>query len=236
MTTAHIVKSFDTDLDTLQNTIVEMAKLAARELAGALTALERRDSAAAAMAAASDAEINDKERAIDHLAISMIARRQPMATDLRAIIASLRIATDLERIGDYAKSIANHSVTLSSLEQVGEEQAILKLGRDMLDMLDDAMTAYLTRDVALAEAVRHRDEANDRAYTGIFQNLLNLNSRESCRTSACVHLILVARALERIGDHITNIVEHALFVIRGDQPADNRPKADRTAFAVAEPR
>ncbi len=234
MPAAHIVKSFDQDLGALRDALMEMASLAEHELESALKALEMRDGEAAAIAAASDAAVNKQEHLIDNLAVTLIARRQPMAGDLRAIIAGLRIATDLERIGDYAKGLANHASTLSTLEPVGVEPAMIQLGASVLTLLRDAINAYVRADADEAFAVRARDVEVDRAYSEVFRSLLNLNARDGAKTSACVHLILVARALERVGDHATNIGEHVMFALQGGSPAGNRPKADRTAFMTAE--
>ncbi len=234
MGAAHIVRSFDQELGALRDLLMEMASLAEHELESALKALETRDAVAAAAAAASDAAVNKQEHLIDNLAVSLIARRQPMANDLRTIVAGLRISTDLERIGDYAKSLANHSVTLAGIEPVGVEPAIVKLGAKVMGLLRASINAYVRADADEALAVRAGDVAIDQAYSEVFRTLLNLNTQDAARTSACVHLILVARALERIGDHATNIGEHVLFAITGGTPAENRPKADRTAFMTAE--
>lgn len=234
MASGHTVTAFDDDLNTLKDTIAEMAGLAEQELAQALSALGERDGEGAASAADADDAINQRERAIDELAIRIIATRQPMANDLRAIIAGLRTANDLERIGDQAKNIANRALTLSQMPPTGMESAVLQLGSLVRDMLRDVIDAFMVLDEAKAQAVRARDEEIDIAHTELFREILGINAADATKASACTHLSLVARSLERIGDHVTNIAEDILFIVHGTIPLDDRTKADESFFVTHE--
>ena len=232
MPSEHIVKSFDDELNALQNSISEMGKFAQVGLGAALTALKSRDPELAEQAADADEAVNQRERTIDKMAIQMIAMRQPMAADLRAIIGSLRAADDLERIGDQAKNIANRTVTLTKLSPVGAEGEIMAMGEIVQEMLHDILDAFATGNVEMAEAVRGRDVEVDRLHTSIFQLLLSLNSGDTRHASACTHLSFVARSLERIGDYATDIAEEIIFIVTGSSPLEDREKADDSFFVI----
>ena len=174
--------------------------------------------------------INSSERIIDNLVVSTIVLHQPMASDCRQLIAALRISRDLERVGDYATNIANHSITLDQLPATGEEQKLSEMGQAVQAMLDRLINAYTSMDSNEAEALRQQDEDIDNRYTEIFADLVAISSKQPELSSACTHLILIGRSLERIGDHITDIAEEILFVVNGEFPEDDRIKADGSAF------
>ena len=230
----HTQKSFDADLGKLHSAIVELGDMVSKELDAAMDALSHHDANEAAEVGDVDISVNLKERHIDDLAIRIIALRQPMATDLRFIISSLQIARDLERIGDYAENIADHTLTLAQMGDTGVEAKIVELGAKVKAMLAEILETFTSRDVKRALEIRNRDVENDSLYTDIFRELLNMNCGAKGKSSACVHLLFVARSLERIGDHITNIAEHVVYIVTGKVPADSRPKADLTAFLMAE--
>ena len=227
--TNHIVKSFDSELSKLAQTITEMGEMSAQELHAALQALEHRDAAKAMKVPIADEMIDEHERTVDELGISVIALRQPMAADLRFVIASLKIAKDLERIGDYSKNIAKHAATFLQLKPTGLESEVLKLGYLVHTMLNDVMAAFIAWDMPGARAIRERDIENDRLYSSLFERILNLNCEMSGKAPACTHLIFIARALERIGDHVTAIAEDVVFFVDGKRPSTKRGKADRSA-------
>ncbi len=230
MSNQHTLKSFDKNLQSVQEKVLGMAEMVKRELADCLQAFADRDHLEASDAAAADMLINASERNIDNLVVSTIVLHQPMASDCRQLIAALRIARDLERIGDYATNIANHSKTLDQLSTTGEEHKLSDMGRAVQAMLDDLITAYASMDSDAAEGLRQQDEDIDNRYTEIFADLVAISSKQAELSSACTHLVLIGRSLERIGDHITDIAEEILFVVNGEFPEDDRIKADGSAF------
>lgn len=230
MTSQHILKPFEKDLQSVHFKITGMAEMVYQELSDSLKAFEDRDQDEASDAVAADVLINDCERIIDNLIVSTIILHQPMASDCRRLIAALRIAKDLERVGDYATNIANHSSTLDQLKLTGEEQRVLEMGKAVLSMMGSLIKAYESQDVIAAESIRQQDEEIDNQYTQIFADLISINRQDAELASACTHLILIARSLERIGDHITDIAEEILFVVNGNFPEDDRIKADGSAF------
>ncbi len=166
------------------------------------------------------------------MAIRMIALRQPSASDLRMVVASLRISADLERIGDYAKNAAHHLQTLQTLAPTGLEERVADIGRAVRKLIEDALSAYARKDEALAEAVRHADQSVDEQYTQLFKASLELMADDGGQVSGGTYLLFIARAFERIGDHGTNVAEDVLFLERGHIPEDDRIKADQSASIV----
>ncbi|KAG1707757.1 Phosphate-specific transport system accessory protein PhoU [Nymphon striatum] len=230
MTSQHILKPFDKDLQSVRQKIWGMAVMVKQELSDSLNAFEHRDQDEALDAVAADILINDSERIIDNLVVSTIVLHQPMASDCRQLIAALRISNDLERIGDYSTNIANHSSTLNQLKITGEEPRILDMGKATLKLMENLITAYENQDADAAEKIRQQDEDIDNQYTQIFADLISINKKNPELASVCTHLVLIARSLERIGDHITDIAEEILFVVNGTFPEDDRIKADGSAF------
>lgn len=230
MSLQHTLKPFEQKLQTIRAKVAGMAAMTSQELAHSLQALKDRDQDEAADTAAEDVLINASERVIDELVIQTIAMYQPMAADCRLLVAALRIARDLERIGDYATNIANHSGTLDQLELTGEEQLVHEMGQTIQTMMNHVITAYTEQDVAAAEAIRQQDEQVDKQYTQIFTNLVRTSTQQPELSAACTHLVFVARSLERIGDHITDIAEEIIFIVNGKLPEESRIKADGSAF------
>ena len=232
MSPQHTLKAFDHDLEEIRDKVLGMARMTSQELHDCFQAFSERDEALATDASGADELINASERQIDELIVRALTRRQPMASDCRNLIAALRISRDLERIGDYATNIANHSTTLDQLQTTGEEQRVLDLGHAVQTMLDEAIQAYAEGDAALAETVRDQDEDIDRLYTKIFADLVEISRGQGEAACASIHLLFIARSLERIGDHITDIAEEIIYVINGDFPEDERHKADESAFVL----
>ncbi len=227
---SHIQKSFDKDLEQIHNKITMMAEMVSQELEDSLQAFIDRDIDEASDAVAADDLINASERMIDNQIITAIVMHQPVATDLRELISALRISRDLERIGDYANSIANHSTTLDQLEITGEEQRVIDMGHAVLTMIAEVIDAWIKQDADKASLVRQQDEQIDELYSKIFSDLLVVNAQNARLASACTHLIFIARNLERIGDLTTDIAEEILYTVNGQFPDDERAKADETAF------
>jgi len=230
MSSEHIQKSFDNDLADVRRKVTIMAEMVSQELLDSIQAFVDRDQQQAIDSAAADDLINASERLLDDLIIRSIVLHQPMASDCRQLIAALRISKDLERIGDYATNIANHSTTLDQLEVTGEEQRVIDMAHAVQTMLQEVIEAYVDADTKKAKLVRDQDMDIDELFTKIFSDLLIINRNNAEMASACSHLSFIARSLERIGDHVTDIAEEILYIVNGDFPEDERIKADKSAF------
>ena len=228
MRTDYIQSSFDIDMQRIHHEVVMMAEMASRELADSIQAFAERDQQQASETMAADDLVNASERLIDNHIIQSIVLNQPMASDCRHLIAALRISKDLERIGDYASNIAAHSSTLSQLEPTGEEQRVIDMGHAVHTMMQEIIEAFGDGDVKKAKLVRQQDADIDELYTKIFSDLLGISSNNAAASSACTHLAFIARSLERIGDHITDIAEEISYIVEGRFPADKRLKADES--------
>ena len=235
MASEHTAKAFDSDLQELTRKVAEMGGLAEREIADAIQALTRRDVALAKRVVATDPTIDALQQEIEEKAILTIARRQPMAVDLREIVAALRVSNDLERIGDLAKNIGKRVGALegdfypSKLLRGVEHMTSLVLGQ-----LKQVLDAYAARDLASALAVWKGDEEIDALCTSLFRELLTYMMEDPRNITACTHLLFCAKNLERIGDHVTNVAENAYYVLTGSQLPPHRPKIDETSMVLAE--
>ncbi len=231
----HIVKSFDDELKQLNQVIAQMGGLAEAQLQMAIDALARRDTATAQEAVASDARINQLETQVDAMAVRMLALRQPMAQDLREVVAALKISGAIERIGDYAANVAKRVLTLSQLPPVRPLHAIPRMGRLTQELLKEVLDAYIEHDAEKAVRVWERDEEVDEMYTSLFRELLTYMMEDPRNITPCTHLLFIAKNIERIGDHATNIAETIHFLVRGKPLEAVRPKGDKSSFAVVTP-
>lgn len=231
----HIVKSFDEDLGRVDSIIAEMGGLAERQLADAVEALVRRDAELAQTVIEGDKRIDELEAEIDDFTIRVLALRQPMAEDLRLVISALKMAANLERIGDYAKNVAKRTLILSSMEPVGNAtQSVQRMAAQVQSMIKNVLDAYGARDIDKAEDVRMRDEEVDLMHTSLFRELLTYMMEDPRNITACTHLLFVAKNVERIGDHATSIAEYVHFLVEGEMPAEERPKSDLSSQTVVE--
>jgi len=235
MTTDHIVKAFDQDLKHMDTVIAEMGGLVETQLAAAIEAMLQRDVGRAEQIIAADERVDELEDELERSAIKMIALRQPMANDLRMQIAAIKIGGALERIGDYARNIAKRTLALAQAPSVAPVQTVARLGELVLEMLRNALDAYLTRDAAMAHDVRRSDHDADAMYTSLFRELLTYMMEDPRTITPCTHLMLAAKNIERIGDHITTIAENVIYLVSGDVPENKRPKGDETSTIVVAP-
>lgn len=233
--TEHIVRSFALELKRLSSLITQMGGVAEAQLDAAVTAVARRDVALATQVMQGDERIDAYERDIDAEAIRILALRQPMAQDLREIVSALKIASDLERIGDYAANIAKRSLALAQLPAVRPVAAIPRMGRLVETIVKDVLDAYIERDVAKAVAAWERDAELDDLYTSLFREVLTDMMEDPHTVTPCTHLLFMAKNLERIGDHATNIAETIHFLVVGAPLRGERPKGDGSSFAVVTP-
>jgi phosphate transport system protein len=231
----HIMKAFDADLEHLRRRILEIGGIAEKMLLDATQALVRRDTPLAQAVIAADARLDTVQREIEEQAILMIARRQPMAIDLRESIAVIRISGDLERIGDLAKNIGKRVLAVSGQFQPPKVVVGVHHMSDLvLAQLKDVLDAYTRQDVERALDVWRRDGSIDALYTSLFRELLTYMMEDPRNISFCTHLLFAAKNVERIGDHTTNIAETIHYLVTGETIAAERPKNDRSSFATIE--
>ena len=223
----HIVQSYNAEQQRLTDEIVRMGEMAAAQLEAALDVVERRDDKAAARIVANDDAIDALEQEIGH-DVMKLALRGPLATDLRIILSSIRIASDIERIGDYAANVAKRTHALNLAPALPHALGLRTLGALALRQVRDAMTTYRTLDPAAALQVRDRDAELDAQYTALFRELLTYMMEDAHSITPCTHLLFMAKNLERIGDHATNIAENIWFRVNGDAPLPPRDKRDGT--------
>lgn len=216
----HIVKAYTAEIDHLTAMIAEMGGYAETAVTEAVQALRRRDTERAQRVVEGDRKIDALEEQVSAHVVRLLALRQPMAADLRTIVAALKIAGDLERIGDYAKNIAKRTVALNQSPATGPIVGIAHLSRMVEAMLRDVLNAYVANDAEAAKQLRLRDTEVDEAHTGLFRELLTYMMEDPRTITVCTHLIIVAKNLERIGDHATNIAENLVYQVRGERLAD----------------
>ncbi len=234
MMTEHTAKAFDVDLQELNKCVAQMGGLAEKAIADSVDALVRLDTTLAAHVIAVDQSIDALQREIEEKAILTIARRQPMAVDLREIVSALRVSNDLERIGDLAKNIAKRVAELNGefrpqkLIRGVEHMAAL-----VLTQLKQVLDSYAGRDLAKALDVWKRDKEVDAMCTSLFRELLTYMMEDPRNITFCIHLMFSAKNIERMGDHTTNIAETVHYMIEGRPITDERPKGDTTRLAAA---
>lgn len=234
MSQDHIVKSFDEELEAINGNVLRMGGMAEAQLANAIDALSRRDSERAAQVIASDARIDEIEQSINEAAVGILARRQPMANDLRVIVAALKIASDVERIGDYAKNIAKRVQALTQIPPVPPAHSIPRMASLTQVIIKEILDAYVAQDAEKARRAWLRDAEVDEMYTSLFRELLTYMMEDPRSITPCTHLLFIAKNIERIGDHATNIAELIYYQVTGDRMEGGRPKGDETSFQVVE--
>ncbi|NEU14559.1 phosphate signaling complex protein PhoU [Methylobacterium sp. BTF04] len=229
----HIVSSYDTELEDLRRTISEMGGIAEKMMAEASQALVQRDRTLALAVIAADTRLDALQHEIEEKAVLLIARRQPIAIDLRETISAIRVSNDLERIGDLAKNVAKRVVAIS--DEVQPQQIVIGV-QHMSDLvqeqLKDVLDAYATRDVKSALDVWERDSAVDALYNSLFRALLTYMMEDPRNISFCTHLLFCAKNVERIGDHTTNIAETIHYLATGQTIDGDRPKDDASNYAT----
>ncbi len=230
--TEHIVKSFDDEIRHLHLIIARMGGLAEDQLANAMTAIEERDGALAVRTIESDVKVDELEREAVQQVVRILALRQPMASDLRDVIAALKISAVIERIADYAKNAAKRALALNEGPAIQPVYAIPRMGHTARGMLKDVLDAYNAKDAEKALAVWSRDEELDELYSSLFRELLTYMMEDARSITACTHLLFIAKNIERIGDHCTNIAENVYYLVTGRQPGGERPKGGRGELNV----
>ncbi|WP_309646647.1 phosphate signaling complex protein PhoU [Phenylobacterium sp.] len=224
----HIVKSYEDELNTLTAECARMGGLCEAQVSDAIDAVVKRDQASAELVVGRDDRLDVLEADIERKAIRLIALRQPLANDLRKTVAAMKIASNLERCGDLAKNIAKRTLVLTEGEPITPlTRSIERMGRLVLGRLKDVLDAYTGSDLDRALAVWTRDDEVDEHYNSLFRELLTYMMGDPRTITACAHLLFVAKNLERIGDHATNIAEIIHYEITGEEMISaDRPKTD----------
>ncbi len=229
MSSEHIIKSYDSELTRLTGEIVRMGELSVTQLEAAIDVIERRDERAAQRVVANDDAIDQLEQEISHDVVRLLALRAPMAGDLRNVFAALRIAADIERIGDYAANVAKRSIPLSMVAPVAPTKGLDYLSRLAAAEVREVLVAYRDQDAERAYQVWKSDAELDEAYTGFFRQLLTYMMEDPRNITPCTHLLFMAKNIERIGDHATNIAENVWFQVHGEPLDKQRTKRDFTS-------
>lgn len=229
----HIAKAYDQDIAALKTQLAEMGGIAEEQLANAIQALTKRDVQLADQVIRNDQRLDDLERSIEEKAILTIAKRQPMAMDLREIIVTIRISSDIERIGDLTKNTAKRTHAISEALPRKLSTGLNRMGAMAQSQLTQVLDAYASRDDEKGLAVWRSDEDLDSLYNSIFRELLTYMMEDPRNISLCTHLLFGAKNLERIGDHTTNIAENIHYLIHGKTITEGRPKKDITAMMRA---
>jgi phosphate transport system protein len=229
---AHIASAFDRDLEAVQALIMRMGGLVEAAILDASLALESRDDELAERVRAGDKAIDALEDQVNTECARVLALRTPTASDLRTVLSVMKIGTSLERCGDYSKNLAKRSVVLAQMSPIGGSAgSIRRMAKAVQLLLKDALDAYIARDAVLAAEVRQRDREIDQMYNALFREFLTHMMEDPRNITACMHLHFIAKNIERIGDHVTNIAEQVIYLVTGAVPGEEREKGDQTSFA-----
>jgi phosphate transport system protein len=231
----HIVKSFEQELNRLRTLITDMGGLVESQVAQACNAVIEKDSGAASRAVESDPKVDAFEREVEQFVIRLLALRQPMAQDLRLIVASLKITGDLERIGDYAANVAKRSLVLDQFSLPYTLTGLAHMSLLVQENLKTVIDAVGEGDTAKALQVWRSDEVIDEIYNALFRELITYMMEDPRNITPCAHLLFIAKNLERIGDHATNVAETVYYAVKGEPLTGSRPKGDTSAYAVVRP-
>jgi phosphate transport system protein len=231
--TDHTAKAFDVDLQDLARLVSEMGGMAEKQGGDAVDALNKQDEALAMRVIAADTKVDALQREIEERAVLTIAKRQPMANDLREIVGALRVANDLERIGDLAKNIAKRTPVIDRDIQLPQVMRGVEHMADLvLTQIKDVLNSFARRDVNKALEVWRGDADIDAVNNSLFRELLTYMMEDPRNITLCIHLVFCAKNIERMGDHATNIAETVYYMVEGRALADERPKGDTTASAT----
>ena len=232
----HLVKSYDQELKRLRNMMTQMGGIVENQVALAAEAIMHRDAAAATRAVEEDPKVDALEREVETFVIRLLALRQPLAGDLRQIVAALKITGDLERIGDYAANVAKRSIVLAEFSLPYSLAGLAHMARLVQAQLKLIIDALGDNDTDKAMEVWRSDQVVDDIYNAIFRELITYMMEDPRNITPCTHLLFIAKNLERIGDHATNVAENLYYAVKGELLPDSRPKGNTAAYAVVRPR
>ena len=232
----HIVKSYEQELSRLRSLITEMGGMVENEVALACHAVLEQDNASASRAVEADPKVDAVEREVEQFVIRLLALRQPVAQDLRLIVAALKITAALERIGDYAANVAKRSIVLEQFTMPFSLTGLAHMSQLVQQNLKSVVDAFGESDIDKALQVWRSDAMIDEIYNALFRELVTYMMEDPRNITPCTHLLFIAKNLERIGDHATNIAETIFYAVTGEPLTDARPKGDSSAYAVIRPR
>ncbi|MBR71988.1 MAG: phosphate transport system regulatory protein PhoU [Rhodospirillaceae bacterium] len=232
--TDHIVKTYDEELDRISNSIVHLGGFIEEQLSKAIASLVNRDSQLADSVVNDDKKADEIEEDINNQVIRILALRQPMAVDLRLITAALKISSDLERIGDHAANVAKRAHALSQYEPIRPVSAVSRMAQIVQKMIKDVLDAFLERDAERAMEVWRRDEEVDEMYNSLLRELVTYMMEDPRNITPCTNLLFVAKNIERVGDHATNMAETINFLVYGKTVKENRPKGETDAIELTD--
>lgn len=236
MNKGHIVSSFDKALNKNDSLVLEMGGRVEQQLALATRALRREDLKLSKQVVENHVHISKLEAKINAHAIQVLALRSPVAIDLRNIVMSLRIAGHLERIGQYTKNMARRTHTITKADAfIGSVETLVRMSALVQEMIKSALDAYNNRDAEIAEQVRGQDESVDQMHNSLFRELLTYMMENPRNISGAMHLLFIAKNIERMGDHTTEIAQEVIFMVTGKWPDEKRPKGDKTSRMVFNP-
>ncbi len=229
----HIASAFDRDLEAIRAKVMRMGGLVEQAIVEAATSLKTRDEELAQKVRKGDKEIDALETAINEDCARLLALRQPIASDLRTVLSVMKIAANLERVGDYAKNLAKRTRVLVHMPTIeGASGSINRMALEVQRMLSDALDAFIRGDVDLADDVRHRDLEVDQMYNALFREFLTFMMEDPRNITACMHLHFIAKNIERAGDHVTSIAEQVIYQVSGEMPEEARPKGNSEAYRL----
>ncbi len=232
----HLVKSYDQELKRLRDLLTEMGGIVENQVALAADAILTLDAAAAMRVVEEDPKVDALERKAEQFVIQLLALRQPMAGDLRQIVAALKITSELERIGDYAANVAKRTIVLAQFSLPYSLSGLGHMARLVQEHLKTIIDAIGEGDTDKAIEVWRSDEVVDDMYNAIFRELITYMMEDPRNITPCTHLLFIAKNLERIGDHETNIAEMVYYAVKGEVLPDTRPKGNNAAYAVVRPK
>ena len=235
MNDKHIVSSFDRDLESIQAAVMKMGGLVEQALMHGTRALKTHDFELAETVRKGDKIIDELDLTVKTDAARLLALRSPTASDLRTVLSVMEIASHLERCGDYAKNMAKRTIAMAGSHEIdGSLAALGRMSSFVELMVKDALDAFIQRDADKAEEIIERDIEADQIYNTLFRSLLTHMMEDPRNIATGMHLHFIAKNIERVGDHATGIAEQTIYLVTGEMPDDDRPKQDRTSFAMHE--
>ncbi|WP_371168652.1 phosphate signaling complex protein PhoU [Aliiroseovarius sp. 2305UL8-7] len=229
----HIASAFDRDLEEIQAHLMKMGGMVEDAIREGARSLKRRDEELADEVRKNDKKIDALDLQIQEECARVLALRQPIASDLRTVLTVMKVAANLERIGDYAKNMAKRTGVLVHMQPIdGASGAIKRMASEVQQMLTDALDAYIRRDAVLAEDVRHRDLEVDQMYNALFREFLTFMMEDPRNITSCMHLHFIAKNIERMGDHVTAIADQVIYLVNGELPDEARPKGNSPNYEI----
>ena len=229
----HIVASFDNDMSKLESLFQEMGDVVLVQLKDATRALRKEDRDLAKKVVKGDKQLNELERDLNDLAIKILALRQPFAIDLRYVLTTLKSAGHLERMGDLTRNMAQRTRTIAKAEaETGPIETLIRMSKLVQGMTETILEAYKSRDGELAKKVRAQDEKVDMAHNSLFRELVTYMMEDASNISACMHVLFIAKNIERMGDNIADIAKEIIYMTTGDWPEGKRAKSDKTSKII----